>query len=721
MIDPDDADEPGEAAPIADASATATPVIESDDDCPLSDDELKAVLQTERKRSVGFDNDAELNADRKKALEYYKGEMEDVPSLPNRSKAVDSTTSDVIDALIPDLLEIFTGGDDVVTFKPRGPQDEDAAQQETDYVQKVVFEDNAGWLTLATAIKDALLCKIGVFAWWWENRPEDGWESFSGKTRGEVAAILQSQGGAMALVGAGRVKAMPSKDQGDGSEPLFDIEVQSEGPDGRACIAAWPSEDFTAAPDTVRLADTTYCAGRSRPRAQELKAQGYDPEQVDALSEIGRINEATALARDNAGEGEFQSGGSGNGDMRQVEVVDHFIRLLGKDNQLEIWRVKTGNDEALILRKERVERIGYDVITPDIAAHRLYGRSIADIVGELQRIKTALTRGWLDSIYFALNGRMYVDMEKTNEFTISDLLDNRPGMPVRGDGEGAVTPLSGSPIQSGMFSEGLEYFSVATEHRTGVMRNAQGLNPDTLHDTARGAQMLMAAAQKRVRMIARIFAETGVKGLYLGVHALLREHASKAAVAKLRGKWVDVDPTTWGSRDDMIVDVGLGSAGRAQDIAVLTQVLDIQERIVTSGVPEASQLVTATNVYNVVSDLVSKSGSKKGSMYFTDPSTVPPTPPQPHPDVVKAQIGAQADAAKTAADTQVKTQAAAQDVQLKTQVAYAQLNLKREQISQETALKQQEIEMQGRIEAMKAAMGAGSGGMPRVEYGGQPG
>jgi hypothetical protein len=253
--------------------------------------------------------------------------------------------------------------------------------------------------------------------------------------------------------------------------------------------------------------------------------------------------------------------------------------------------VKTGADESVILGKERVERVHYAAITPDIAAHRLYGRSIYDIVGELQRIKTALTRGMLDSIYYALNARLYVDQTKVNEFTLSDLMNNTPGGIVRADGPNAVSPLNGSPVQSACSPTGLEYFSTAAERRTGIVRNAQGLNPDTLHDTAQGAQMLMTAAQKRVRMIARIFAETGVKDLFLGVHALLREHASKQAVVKLRGKWVTVDPTTWGERNDMTIELGLGSGGRDQDVALINRVMELQAEI--AGSPYAAAAVDA--------------------------------------------------------------------------------------------------------------------------------
>src|SRR5579872_1828012 len=132
-----------------------------------SDDELLALVAAERKRSIGFDHDAELLGQRERALNYYKGDMSDVAALPTRSKVVSTDIADAVETVLPDLIEIFTGGDDVAAFRPLSPQDESAAQLETDYVNHVVFHENDGFLTLYTMFKDALVEKVGVATWWW--------------------------------------------------------------------------------------------------------------------------------------------------------------------------------------------------------------------------------------------------------------------------------------------------------------------------------------------------------------------------------------------------------------------------------------------------------------------------------------------------------------------------------------------------------------------------
>jgi hypothetical protein len=144
-------------------------------------------------RAVGFDQDAELKDDREQALLYYKGDVSPrtFPTLPNRSKAVSSDVSDAVETLLPDLIEIFIGGDDVVSFIPQGAKDVEAAKQETAYLHHVAFQENPGFLNLYTAIKDALLLKTGIFHWEWEEDIEDNDEDFTGKNAVELQLAAQ--------------------------------------------------------------------------------------------------------------------------------------------------------------------------------------------------------------------------------------------------------------------------------------------------------------------------------------------------------------------------------------------------------------------------------------------------------------------------------------------------------------------------------------------------
>src|SRR5262249_16287113 len=153
-------------------------------------------------------------------------------------------------------------------------------------------------------------------------------------------------------------------------------------------------------------------------------------------------------------------------DLQTVEVVTHFLRLLGEDGEIETWRVVTGGGESILLEAERVNRAAFAAITPYPVAHRFYARSLAHLLVHVQRIKTVLTRIVLDSGYFALNQRVEVSEAAMGNWTISDLLRNEPGVPIRSKNGEAVRPIASGPLSFDVFGA-LEYFSTVAEQRTG--------------------------------------------------------------------------------------------------------------------------------------------------------------------------------------------------------------------------------------------------------------
>jgi hypothetical protein len=91
---------------------------------------------------------------------------------------VSTDVADTIEGLMPNLMDIFAGSDEVVRFEPVGPEDESAAAQETDYVNHVFMQQNPGFMVLYSFIKDALLSKVGIVKVWWEEREEESRETY---------------------------------------------------------------------------------------------------------------------------------------------------------------------------------------------------------------------------------------------------------------------------------------------------------------------------------------------------------------------------------------------------------------------------------------------------------------------------------------------------------------------------------------------------------------
>ncbi len=166
--------------------------------------DVKVMLASERSNALAAMSAALLSEERADAMDYYLGDVsKDMPSQAGRSKAVSTDVSDTIEGLMPALMDIFAGSDEVVRFEPVGPEDEEAAQQETDYVNHVFMQQNPGFMILYGFIKDALLSKTGIVKVWWEEREQEERETYYDLTEEQFAMLsmaVEESDGAMEIV-----------------------------------------------------------------------------------------------------------------------------------------------------------------------------------------------------------------------------------------------------------------------------------------------------------------------------------------------------------------------------------------------------------------------------------------------------------------------------------------------------------------------------------------
>lgn len=170
----------------------------------MSDADLKTMLAAEKADALAAISAARLAEERADAMDYYLGNMKkDMPAQEGRSRAVSTDVADTVEGLMPHLMDIFAGSDEVVRFEPVGPEDEAAASQETDYVNHVFMQQNPGFMILYSFIKDALLSKVGIVKVWWEEREEESRETYYDLTEDQFALLAQSvmeSDGAMRIV-----------------------------------------------------------------------------------------------------------------------------------------------------------------------------------------------------------------------------------------------------------------------------------------------------------------------------------------------------------------------------------------------------------------------------------------------------------------------------------------------------------------------------------------
>lgn len=162
----------------------------------MSNSDLKAILQAERSDALSSMQSTKLTTEREKALEYYLGDVTtDLPAPEGRSSAVSTDVSDTVEGMLPELMDIFVGGDEVVRFDPVGPEDVEAADQETDYVNHVFMQKNPGFLVLYSFVKDALLSKVGIVKVYHDERVEECKETYEGLTDDQLYALIMNPDG----------------------------------------------------------------------------------------------------------------------------------------------------------------------------------------------------------------------------------------------------------------------------------------------------------------------------------------------------------------------------------------------------------------------------------------------------------------------------------------------------------------------------------------------
>jgi len=630
----------------------------------MSKSALKAMLAAEQASALAAMQSSKLSKERSDASMYFNGDMSaDMPAEDGRSSAVSTDVMETIEGLMPQLMEIFAGSEEVCAFNPVSAEDVQAAEQETDYINHVFMNQNNGFLVLYSFIKDALLHKNGFVKYWWEEREIEENETYYDLTDDQFAIISADEDVEITEHTEKSVEDPQLAIQAQ-TKAFHDVKVTKSKTFAQAKVLGVPPEEVgiekvARSISISRPEDCNYFFHRVLKSEAELLAQGFDEKQLktlptyQAITNTEEINRDTVFEHQNVGE-------DYNKAARRVEIVEHYIRMDYEGNGKPcLYRVITGGGQGssggsgeILKRDGKDEIVEFDAIpfasvTPVPVTHRFFGRSIADLVMDIQRIKTALYRGHLDNIYLANNPRVEVAESMASDSTLDDLLVSRPGGIVRVKTPGGINWQQVPTIGDHIYPA-LEYFDNVRAQRTGVSKQAQAIDANALQNqSATAANLAYTIEQAKLRLIARIIAETGLKDLFLGLHGLIRKHGQQAQTVRLKNQWVNVDPRDWKKRDDMTIHVGLGTGGKAEQMSLINLIIGMQEKALVGGL---TNLVNPGNLYNSAKALTRIAGHKDVDAFFTDPKGQPAPQPPPDPKIIEIQMKAQLEDKKAQVD-----------------------------------------------------------------------
>lgn len=455
----------------------------------------------------------------------------------------------------------------------------------------------------------------------------------------------------------------------------------------QAKVLGVPPEEFGIERGARDIKTCNYCFHEVVTKTQsQLIEEGFDEDQIKALGDYNGQTDVETLARDSVQEHLINSGNSA---ARLVRITEHYIRMdYEGTGRACLYMVVTGGDQGEVLKKdgkeviEPIDVIPFAATTPVPITHRFFGRSVADLVMDIQRIKTALLRSALDSQYLAAGADVELPEAACGPNTIDDLLGpKRPGRIVRTKTAGMLK-YQEVPDTSQTAFEAMGYLDSVREMRTGVSKQSQGVDANALQNqTAEAVATVFNASQMRMKLIARIMAE-GVRDIFSLLHHTIRSHGQEKQTVRLRNTWVPVDPRNWKTRNDMTINVGLGTGGKAQQFAQMMALAGIQEKLVAAG---KTNLVADPELFNTASEISKIMGHKNPDKFFNDPSAKdpktgellhPPVPPPEDPKVTALKLKAQTDqmAAQSKAEIeklQAQADIATQDRKTAAEIALA--------------------------------------------------
>jgi hypothetical protein len=594
----------------------------------------------------------------------------------NKSQYVSTDVRDAIMLMLPSLIRLFAASENVVSLIPRTQADVDNAQQQTNYINYVFWQDNPGFLILYGAFKDAMTVKTGYVKWWTDDKKEKRRKTFINLNPQQLSMIAQGDPTA-------KLVEHEDPDPQTGLFPRVVLEFEVDKPIIK--VAGVPPEEMRL-DRFARSFSTSRIVGHERiVPVDELVAMGYDREECLDYLQGPAINEFTMEAQ-LRNPGRYAGTRVGDG----VNYGEWYIKAdQDGDGFAELRYICTMGDDHKIVHDEPANRVKFAVFGVDPISHTIVGDSIADYTKDIQKIKTNMTRAVLDSAAESVNPKTVVNELNTD---LDDVLNDDVGAVIRtrGDVNNAVA-FNNVPFLGQQMLPLFELMNDVLQRRTGLSDAAKGLDAKALQSSSQiGVEAVINGAQERTELVARVLAETGFKDLFTGLYNEVCEAPNQRRTLRINGKWSDVDTGTFDASMGVEVNSTLGKGSDTVRMMTLSQIKQDQQMIMQQfGV--SNPVCGITEYLNTISDMLDIANIKNVGRYFKTPTpqamqAIASAPKEPD----AMTLAAQAQFQKVKADTAT----AVGQQQLAQQKAQADDDFRNRQLGEKTANDRAKIQLE---------------------------
>ena len=611
----------------------------------------------------------------------------------NKSTYVSTDVRDAVMLTLPSLIRLFAASENVVNLVPRTEADVDAAAQQTNYINYVFWQDNPGFLILHGAFKDALTVRTGFVKWWTDDNKEKRHKSFVNLS-GPQVQMLQGQDPTARLVHLGA----QDPQTGAYDEVVFEYEVDK--PVIR--VMGVPPEEMRL-DRYARSFATSRIVGHERVvPIDELTAMGYEREQCLDFLQSQDIQNFT-MESQLRNPGRYMSTRVGDG----VLYGEWYIKIdRDGDGVAELRYICTMGEDHTIVHDKPANRVKFAHFGCDPISHTIVGDSLADYVQDIQRYKTNMMRGVLDSLAESINPKSAVN-ELVVDMDDAQNDDNGAIIRVRGNPGDAISYVT-TPFAGQQALPILDLMNDVLQRRTGMSDAAKGLDPKQLQSSTQvGVEAIINGQQERTELIARVLAETGFKDLFQGLYNEIAESPNQRRTLRINGKWTPVDTSTFDASMGVEVNSTLGKGSDTVRFQSLMQIKQTQEMIMDKF-GTTNPVVGIPQYINTITDMLALSNIKNVGRYFQTPSPqvlqqIASTPKEP--DAMTVAAKAQYEKVKS------ETAQAMGDQQIRQQKQQQDDAFRHQKLSQDLELAQQKLE----IERAKVFVGASPTGPTAVD------
>lgn len=582
--------------------------------------------------------------------DFYKGELPGITKEDHEDGRSDIVSRDVHDAVMatmPDLVRIFTGPEDIVQFRPVGPDDEQTAVQATEVIRHIFEKENDAFLLIHGSIKDGLVRKFAIASWWHEYVDRSYVESYT---------LPEDEFGLFMQENEGEVEIVESKAISRRGRTIIKAKVRHQRYEHQYKVQLVPPEELILSP-SARGAKGDHLIGRRQNlRKEALIGMGYPEELVNSMALEGsdQTIETGGMAAARKPTGETTTD---EADEDEILYVECFVEW-PHEGRMRLFKICTLGNGHEIVACEPVDEVNMALFTPDPEPHTPIGESQAEKVADIQRLKTGIWRGIIDSLAEALVPRTEVVEGQVN---IEDAMSTEIGGLVRVRQPNMVRPIS-TPFVGQQAIPLLDSVDNMREERVGAFRAADGLSAEAMQSSTKmavAATISGSKAQKELQ--ARIYAHTFLVPVFRGLLKLFVQHQDVEKVMHLTGGWVPIDPSGWNADMDCeVANLAQAMLTPEEKAMQLAGIAEKQEQIIQMMGP-INPLCTIGHYSETLREMVATTGRKNLDKYFmrvpSQPDAlaafmqqfsqfVPPAPPDPAAQLAEAQAKSLAEEAE---------------------------------------------------------------------------